>query len=135
MPAYGSQNWVEHIQPGSLPYAFWSAENPLTGTASVPVALTGRHMVNPGAIKIELFFSATPGAFTIDVEEADTETANAYQKIGGATLTLIGASGSGFYARIDIATVAYAGKYIRLLSTLQNANSVNVTAKISVQGA
>jgi hypothetical protein len=132
-PAYAASSAalpIDAIYPGDSAVV-WNAERPLTGAASKALAITPNPAPFGGPINIsvEINFSATPGAFEIRVQTADTDTDNAYQtEASGGTITLIGGDGSGFYVRTEIAVKA---KFVRLLMKTQSANAANVTAKIS----
>lgn len=127
MPNYGAAGTVVNgIYPGDQ-VTVWSAEAPVTGAASVAVNVAGVYENVVPSISVEIFFSATPGAFEVDVQDADTDTAVAYQSITNAALTTVNAVG--FYARYELAP--FKGRFVRLLMKTQPANAVNITARIT----
>ena len=126
MPAYGAAgSVVTALYSGDSALAF-NAEQPATGVASIPFALYRSRNDVPPSLSVEVFFAAAPGAFEFDVQEADTETANAYVTNASATLTAVNA---GFYGRIELPQVF--AKFVRILCKTQNANAVNATVKVS----
>jgi len=129
-PAYVASNTnllMTCLNPGDQ-VALWSAENPLTGAKSMAVALSPQRFGDGNkGFSIQLVFSGAPGSFTYDIEASNTDVDADYSKIGSSITTVT--SPSTLAAISD--NIATTAKYIRLIATLQNANSVNVTATIS----
>ena len=115
---------MDCIYPGDSKKV-WNAETVTTGQASQQVALAPGRFEGEQRVSVEIGFSADPGAFTIDLQTADTDVAAAYCTEPTATITAVNA---GFYARAEIAVKA---RFARLLMTAQPANAATVTAKIS----
>ena|ERR1700722_987107 len=129
MPPYwqGTANRpLTFIKPGDS-QVVWSAETPLTGTKSQAVALDPGRLEGEQRISIEVAYSADPGAGTVDLQTADTDTDAAYVTEVGATIPYANLNGS-FYGRQEFAVKA---RFARLLMTLQASNAGTVTAKIS----
>lgn len=126
MSAYSATAPIYALYPGDKGTAL-SAERLLTGVASERFAIGKGPSDNVAPkISVELQFSADPGAFTLDVQQADQETAGAYINVpSGGTVTTVNAT---FFARIDLDP--FLGGFIRLLQTLQTANVVTCTAII-----
>lgn len=132
MPAFNANaatnSPLTAIYPGDAPYALWSAETPLTSAKSQQVALGKPWLGNPQQISIALKFAADPGAFTIDIQTADTDAEANYVDESGYTKTVVD-NGTNFTCRWELNVRA---NFVRLFQTLQNANSVTQTATISV---
>jgi hypothetical protein len=134
-PAYSASSALaplDGLYPGDSK-TVWSAEQPATGTKSQAVALATGFTPYSGPIyvSVELKFAAAPGAFTIEVQGSDTEADANYvsEGFGGNTpgqITTVNATT--FAARVELLVKC---KFLRLSSVLQNANAVNLTAKIS----
>ena len=82
-------------------------------------------------ISAELSFSVNPGAYEIDVMDADTDAQGAYQLIPGGAIT--GAptqfAGAGrFYIRVELPTKA---KFALLFVKTQPGNACNIIGKIN----
>src|SRR6476659_4949893 len=75
MPAYGSAP-IQNLSPG-YPSVLWNAETVANGAISVAVNLK-RNANLPNCASVEISFAATPGAFQIDVEVADTDADKYY---------------------------------------------------------
>jgi len=124
MPAYGSATAVPAIYAGDS-YTVWNAETPSTSTASQQVALIPNQDGGLYSISVEIQFSGDPGSFEVDIQDADTDTANAYQNLLG--LYAITAVNSAFWARLE---VQLKSKFVRLYLASRT-NSVTLTAKVS----
>jgi hypothetical protein len=115
------------LNPGDQ-VPLWSVENPLTGAKSMAVALSPpRFGQNTKYFSIQLVFSAAPGAFTYDIQASNTDVDADYVKIG-SSITVVTSPSTLSAVTDNIQTTM---KYIRLIATLQNANSVTVVATIS----
>ncbi|HEY6339323.1 MAG TPA: hypothetical protein VIW68_12590 [Candidatus Sulfotelmatobacter sp.] len=101
--------------------------------ASVPAAVQIGNALPLESISIELEFSGIPGAFELDIQEADTNADAFFQQIqlpagaGGAKITVVSAANT---ARFDFNPLA--AKFVRVV--LQSlANNVGIRVKISGQ--
>src|SRR5690242_16889025 len=105
MPVYATTNNPSAVYPGdsvSVINAEASTVYP-SGTASQQVAVGNVWNGNAINVSMEVQFSGNPGAFEIDLQDADTDSTNAYQNVPGCALTTATqASGSGaFFARCE----------------------------------
>lgn len=129
MPAYvqGSTNLpLQAIYPNGLGATVWNAERPLTNAVSSAVCVARMLDNSVPGLSLEISFSALPGAFEIDIQEADTDVDAAYIAIPNA---IINAVNAGNYARFDLSP--FQGKFVRAFMKTQSANAVNVTAKFT----
>jgi len=105
-------------------HLLFNAEAIVAGQASEPVCLKPGYTAGQ-VVSVEILFSAAPGAFEIDMQDADTEADAWYQNIVGGQISAVNAIT--FVARAEI-TVK--GKFLRaLVKTLTNA--VNVTVRVT----
>ena len=105
-----------------------ASETQVAPVASIAVNLQGQFGDPPPMVTVELHFDAAPGAFEVDIQEADTD-ADAFYILPGATAytinVVVAATNN---ARVDLSPTG--GKFMRLLlKTLTNA--VKVRAKIT----
>jgi len=112
------------LWPGDTKLLF-NAEALTAPQASDRVALgMGPYDNVPASLSVELIFSADPGAFEADLQDADTDADANYVDVPGGQLTGVNAS---FVGRIELVPIK--GRFVRLnLKTLTNA--VNCTARI-----
>jgi len=101
----------ENPQP-SLPYK------------SAQVALVGGLRINAQRLSAEVTFAAAPGAFSFQVQSADTDVDASYSPEGAAVAALTGTN----VARIELNNVV--AKFARIVFTALT-NNVAVTAKLS----
>ena len=127
MPLYKTLTLPPALYPDNS-YAVFSADSPTSGQASERVALMQAQDGTPQQVSVEINFSGAPGAFNLQIQTADTDTANAYQTETNGTITAVGGSGSGNYVRAELSVHA---KFMRLLMSTQTGNSVTVTANIN----
>lgn len=126
MPAYGTITPAPVMLLDSQVSPF-SAEVVTAGEASQQYAIIrGFTLAEAGQaglpyIHVEILFSAAPGAFQIDVQQADTDNAGNYVTV--ASLTSVDANQVGY---LDIQLAA---RYVRLHVT-SITNTVNTTATI-----
>jgi hypothetical protein len=106
---------------------FFDAEQPAPPQASerfnVPQGRLGSYSPS---VNIEGYFSADPGAFEIDIQEADTDTDTAFMTVPSAGV--VNAVDSNFRFRVDLAP--FVGTFIRLL-LVSRTNAVNLTAQVT----
>lgn len=125
MPAYGTSNPVA-IYPGDSAVVF-ANENPAAGIQSIAVAVGMKDDNAVGSLSVEVQFAAAPGAFEIDVMDADTDVAGAYIAIPNAILNAVNANN---FCRFELAP--FKAKFVALLIKTPNANAVNIkSAKIT----
>ena len=124
MPAYSAALGPTAIYSGDS-VAVWNNETPAPGTSSLAVALGAPPAKNLQA-SVEFAFAANPGAFQIDIEDADTDTAGSYVTKGSVTSGL----NSSFTTRAEIG-YPFSAKLMRL-TLVSRANSVALTAKVSL---
>lgn len=129
MPAYrqGTASLpLTFIKPGDSQIV-WSAETPLTGTKSQAVALDPGRLEGEQRVSVAIAYSGDPGAGTVDLQFADTDTEAGYVTAVGPTITYASLNGS-FHGRAEWAVKA---RFCRLIMTLQATNPVTLSAKIS----
>lgn len=112
-------------------YLLWNNEAVTAGKASIEVATVsgGKYDNYPAHLGFELQFSAAPGVFELDIQEADTDEDIFYQQVqqggAGVAITTVSANNT---ARVDVVPVQ--GKFVRaFMKTLTNV--VNTTLKVS----
>jgi hypothetical protein len=117
MPAYNAATApvVEQGRPSTV----WSAEAVSNGGKSQQVSFHRREL--PGTCSVEVEFSGDPGAFSIDLQTADTDADKYY-----VTKTTLSAVNSSFVGRLEVPQIV--AKFARLV-LVSKANAVNVTAK------
>lgn len=126
MPKYAA-NSATIINTGDV-FTAISAEQPTSGTASVAVCL-GPEVGKVASCSVSGTFAGAPGAFEIDVQQADTDTDASYVNVPvGAVINSVNANQS-FVASFS----PIAARFVRLLTKTQNANAVNCTATITRQ--
>lgn len=126
MPNYDTTLQMPSLYPGQIVLAF-DAEQPAAPQASkafaIPTPMIGNH---PPAINVDIEFSADPGVFQLDVQEAEEDENASYMTVPSAgSLTTVDAN---FRSRADI--FPFVGKFIRL-NLVSRTNAVNLTARIS----
>jgi hypothetical protein len=127
MPAYvqGSTNLpLQALYPGASAVV-WSAETPLVGTKSAAVCIARLCDNSVTSVSFEVKFSGAPGAYEIDIQEADTDEDAAYLSINNAVLTL----STNNYARYDMSPMQ--GRFVRALMKIATANAVTLIGKFS----
>lgn len=114
----------------SVPQVLPAFENILI--ANLPVA-SNRACVQIGnalpleSVSVEVEFSGAPGAFEIDIQDADSDCDAAYQQIPNAKITVVSAQN---YARFELNP--FTGKFIRVvLKSLTN--QVGLRLKVTGQ--
>ena len=91
---------------------------------SAQVALTGGLRINAQRLSAEVTFAAAPGAFSFQLQTADSDTDASYSPEGSAVTALTGTN----VARIELNNVV--AKFARIYFTSLT-NNVAVTAKLS----
>ena len=104
-------------------------EQPAPPQASIAAGLPPAANFQPAqpAISIEIRFSGAPGAFNVQVQEADTDADAFYITPSNLAYTMTVVNGQNI-ARADLTTGA--GKFIRILLSSRT-NAVAMTAKVT----
>jgi hypothetical protein len=104
------------------------SETLLAGVASGSVALVLPRGGAPPMVTLDLAFSGAPGAFELDIQEADVNCDADFILPSNSAYAVIAVNASSQRARVDLSPTG--GKFLRVyLKTLTNA--VNVKVKIS----
>lgn len=104
-----------------------TGETPALGTASIAVTLPSRDTPGVPLISLEGFFSAAPGVFEIDIQEADTDADGLYILPSAAAYTVTAVNATTQAFRVDLSPTG--GKFMRvLLKTRTNAVSLVLKA-------
>jgi hypothetical protein len=115
---------ITGIRPGDRVLSF-NAETPTPPQAGQAFSIC---QLGPGTqpkgLNLEIAFSTDPGAFQVDLQEADTDVDGAY-----ITLQSITAVNASFYGRIDNAP--FTAQFVRA-KLVSRTNAVSLTAKITV---
>jgi len=107
-------------------YLLFNAETVAAPQASVEVGLGGKYDNYPSNVSVEVIFSADPGVFEIDIQEADTDGDVYFTEVPSAGA--ITAVSAGFVARSDLVPIK--AKFMRVyVKTLTNA--VKTTVKVT----
>jgi hypothetical protein len=125
MPVYSNAVPPVSIAQGDMATVI-NNENPQTGLPykSAQVALVGGLRINAQRLSAEVTFAAAPGAFTFQVQTADTDVDASYSPEGAVVSALTGTN----VARIELNTVV--AKFARVIFTALT-NNVAVTAKLT----
>jgi hypothetical protein len=127
----GGFTWLFGVRSTpQVPAAFESFQGK-TPVASVPVAVQIANGLPLESVSIEVEFSGTPGAFELDIQDADTNADAFFQQIqvsgAGAKITVVSAANT---ARIEFNP--FAAKFVRVvLASLTN--NVGIRVKVSGQ--
>lgn len=109
----------------------YAQETVVAPAASIAVDIQPFHGDPAPSVSVEIRFSAAPGAFSLQVQEADTDADGFYITPTNAAYTITAVNGTTFVARVDLSPTG--GRFLRLyLASLTNA--VNISAKISRLG-
>lgn len=129
MPIYSSTTPCTSISPSDT-LSLWSTESPNSGDASVRFTLAAPYGDSVSAISVFIKFSADPGAFEIDVQDADIDAATNYLPVPvGAAITSV--DGTNFTARAEFSP--FAANFGRLFMKTKPANAVTVSAWVTMQ--
>ena len=109
----------------------YNAEDPLTGTFSQQFLVPQTAQQPSANLSFEFAFAGNPGAFNYQIQDADTDVTGNYVTIPTAgTVTACPITAGGAYTcRVELNP--WRGEYGRIYINAQNANSVNVTVKVS----
>lgn len=101
------------------------SETIAAGTASIEVDLQPQASDPPPAVAVEIHFDGAPGAFELDIQEADTPADAFYITPAAAVYTVSAVNAVTQNARVDLSPTG--GKFMRvLLKTLTNAVKTRV---------
>jgi hypothetical protein len=115
---------IPAVYPGDQ-FLLFNAEQPAAPQASQQVCLANAPNASSSqSVAIELFFSAAPGAFSIQPQVADTDTDAAYIAEGAAITTV----NAGNFARVELTAIK--AKFLRVLLSSRT-NAVNLTVKVT----
>ena len=130
MPLYGSQQ-IQSLIPGDLPLTLFNAETPLTGQSSIAFTVMPKPHGAPVALSFEFLFAGAPGVFEFDIQDADTETGDAYLLIPAVGQVQVATLGPGGKAVARVELWPTRGTFFRVLCLTQNANAVACTVKVT----
>jgi hypothetical protein len=103
---------------------FWNAETVAAGTLSIAFELERvNRSFYPWGYSVEVQFSGAPGAFEVDIMEADTDIAGYFVKVG----SIVAVSATNV-ARFE--TTSLYPKYVAVLM-VSLTNAVNTTVKLT----
>lgn len=125
MSVYSATAKCTSISPGTS-HLVVNGETLTTNQASDRVNVALPYGREAGSISVCIDFSGDPGAFTLDVQEADIDSDSNYVNVPvGGTVTAVT---SGFRARVDLAP--FTARFCRVFQTLQTANAVTANVRI-----
>jgi hypothetical protein len=128
-PAYNAAPALD-LYPGNC-VVLYNAEQPLSGAFSQQFHFPASQTYSPGppAVSFELIWAANPGAFNIQIQDADTDSTGNYVTLPAAgTVTSTPQTAGGTYtSRVELNP--WRANYGRLYVQTQSANAVNLTAK------
>jgi hypothetical protein len=110
------------VQPGNV-----AGESPAAPQASVAVMLPASEQGAPPMVSLEIRFSGAPGAFNIQIQEADTDADAFYVTPSNGAYTITAVSANNI-ARVDLSPTG--GKFLRVLLSSRT-NAVSLTAKFT----
>lgn len=116
---------LQAIYPQGLPAVVWNAETPALGTKSLAVAIGHYNDNAVPNISVVLLFSAAPGTFEIDVQEADEDIDTSYVSNANGAITAVNTNNA---ARLELQTRA---RFVRLIVKTVIQNAVTLIAKIA----
>jgi hypothetical protein len=124
MAAYNAAPFVPSLEPGAPAFALIvTADAAASGFASQQFALAGAYPRGGARLRFEGVFSAAPGTFEVDVQEAAVDAANNYKTVGSATV--VDANQTFGIDVID----GLVGPFVRvLIKTLTNAVTLKLNA-------
>lgn len=104
-----------------------AGEQPAAPQASIAVQLQPQDGGPPPMITVEGAFSGAPGAFNVQIQEADTDADAFYITPANASYTITAVSSQNTF-RVDLSPTG--GKFVRVLLSSRG-NAVNFTCKIT----
>jgi len=121
MPCYGGTAQAALIRNNQQEY-LWNNETVLAGVASIAFQIERvNRSFYPWGISLEIFFSGNPGAFEVDLQDADVDEDSHYVTVDAITAGL----NASYVTRIELPS--FYAKYVRVkLVTLTNAVNVSV---------
>ena len=118
MPVYGTT--AQTLEAGR-PALVWNDENVTAGTSSLAVGLQ-RHEHLPNCFSVEIIFAATPGAFAVDLQVADSNEEKYYVTKASLNTGL----NATFAGRVEATNIVAKFARLRMVSLT---NAVKVTAR------
>lgn len=103
-----------------------AGESPAPPQASIAVELPGAENAGPPMVSVEGLFSGAPGAFNIQIQEADTDADGMYITPTNTIYTITAVVGNAF--RVDLSPTG--GKFMRVLLSSRT-NNVSLRCKIT----
>lgn len=130
MPAYNTQNPPFSVAPGDGPLtpALINSGDAIYGHAPFAgqqFVLTGERPSPTTRLRFRGTFSGAPGAFEVDIQEADADSANNYVSVAGASATAVDANEQFYIDVIDGAVGPFFRPYVKSL-----ANNVTLTMTV-----
>ena len=121
MPAYTGPAQAGLIRDNQQKF-LWNNETVAAGTASIAFQIERvNRSFYPWGISLEIFFSGNPGAFEVDLQDADIDEDSHYVTVDAITVGL----NSSYVTRIELPS--FYAKYVRVkLVTLTNAVNISV---------
>jgi len=121
MPNYTNDSLAALIRDNQQKY-LWNNETVAAGTASIAFQIERvNRSFYPWGISLEIFFSGAPGAFEVDLQDADIDKDAHYVTVDQITTGL----NASYVTRIELPS--FYAKYVRVrLVTLTNAVNTSV---------
>lgn len=104
-----------------------AGEQPAPPQASIAVLLVPQDGGPPPMVTVEGRFSGAPGAFSVQIQEADTDADGFYITPAATAYTVTAVSANNVF-RVDLSPTG--GKFLRILLSAR-ANAVNFTCKVT----
>ena len=128
MPAYNAQNPPYAVSPGDLALQLINSGDVLYQAAPFAgqqFVLSGERPQTGARLRFRGTFSGAPGAFEVDIQEADADSANNYQNVNGASATAVDANNQFYIDIIDGLVGPFVRPYVKSL-----ANNVTLTMTV-----
>jgi hypothetical protein len=130
-PAYNASPAIDLLAGSCV--NLYSAEQPATGAFSQQFRLPAANQFQPAptAVSFELVWAANPGAFNIQIQDADTDATGNYTTLSAPAGTVTSSpqsAGGAYVSRVELNP--WRANYGRLYVNTQSANAVNLTAKV-----
>jgi hypothetical protein len=121
MPGYPGSSQAILIRDNQQLY-LWNNESVRAGTASIACQVERvNRSFYPWGISLEIFFSGNPGAFEVDLQDADIDQDSHYVTVDAITAGL----NASYVTRIELPS--FYTKYVRVkLVTLTNSVNISV---------
>lgn len=128
--AYNAISPPPTLNPGDSITVFYQ-ERPLSATYSQQVSIPNVNTQPDASISLEFTWPTDPGAFNYQIQDADTDTTDAYQTIptAGTVTSAVAGPGGTYGARVELSP--YKARFLRIYVNTQTANNVKGTVKVS----